>query len=331
MESGQAIGFISTVVEMELLVKPNARKELRGSDRAEAFLRETHNLAVPSRGPHYSPASCRCTGPYSSCSVGLHHRGHWARRAVRSYYRQRFHHRFPFNRYSLLLPGRLSLEGGAMPPKTMFEKIWDAHVVHEEPGRPAILYIDLHLVHEVSSPQAFDGLRIAGRKVRRTDLTVATADHNVPTWDRSLPTTDEVSRNQLEALSLNCEEFGVTVYDMHSPLQGHSPHHRPGAGVHPAGQDHRLRRQPHLHPRRLRGLRPGHRHVGGGARPGHPDPAPERAQDHGGPGQWAAALRGDRQGPDPGHHRADRDTRRRRPRHRVHRRGPFAPYRWMAA
>ena len=107
-----------------------------------------------------------------------------------------------------------------MPPKTMFEKIWDAHVVHEEPARPAILYIDLHLVHEVSSPQAFDGLRIAGRKVRRTDLTVATADHNVPTWDRSLPITDEVSRNQLEALSLNCEEFGVTVYDMHSPLQG---------------------------------------------------------------------------------------------------------------
>ena len=107
-----------------------------------------------------------------------------------------------------------------MPPKTMFEKIWDAHVVHEEPGRPAILYIDLHLVHEVSSPQAFDGLRIAGRKVRRTDLTVATADHNVPTWDRSLPITDEVSRNQLEALSFNCEEFGVTVYDMHSPLQG---------------------------------------------------------------------------------------------------------------
>ena len=107
-----------------------------------------------------------------------------------------------------------------MPPKTMFEKIWDAHVVHEEPGRPAILYIDLHLVHEVSSPQAFDGLRIAGRKVRQTDLTVATADHNVPTWDRSLPITDEVSRNQLEALSLNCEEFGVTVYDMHSPLQG---------------------------------------------------------------------------------------------------------------
>ena len=77
-----------------------------------------------------------------------------------------------------------------MPPKTMFEKIWDTHVVHEEPGQPTILYVDLHLVHEVTSPQAFDGLRMAGRKVRRTDLTVATADHNTPTWDLSLPITD---------------------------------------------------------------------------------------------------------------------------------------------
>ena len=72
-----------------------------------------------------------------------------------------------------------------MPPKTTFEKIWDAHVVHEEPGEPTLLYIDLHLVHEVTSPQAFEGLRMAGRKVRRTDLTVATADHNTPTWDLS--------------------------------------------------------------------------------------------------------------------------------------------------
>ena len=84
-----------------------------------------------------------------------------------------------------------------MPPKTMFEKIWESHVVHEEPGQPALLYIDLHLVHEVTSPQAFEGLRLAGRRVRRTDLTVATADHNTPTWDRSLPITDEISRKQL--------------------------------------------------------------------------------------------------------------------------------------
>ena len=107
-----------------------------------------------------------------------------------------------------------------MPPKTMFEKIWDAHVVHQEPGQDAIVYVDLHLVHEVTSAQAFDGLRAAGRKVRRTDLTVATADHNVPTRDRSLPIADDLARRQLEALAHNCKEFGVPLYDMHSPLQG---------------------------------------------------------------------------------------------------------------
>jgi len=102
----------------------------------------------------------------------------------------------------------------------MFEKIWDAHVVHEEPGQPTLLYIDLHLVHEVTSAQAFEGLRLAGRRVRRLDLTIATADHNTPTWDRSLPVTDEVSKKQLEALSRNCAEFGVPLYDMYSPHQG---------------------------------------------------------------------------------------------------------------
>ena len=105
-------------------------------------------------------------------------------------------------------------------PKIMFEKIWDAHVVHDEPGQSTILYVDLHLVHEVTSPQAFDGLRLAGRKVRRLDLTVATADHNTPTWDRSLPITDEISKKQLDALSRNCAEFGVSLHDMYSPLQG---------------------------------------------------------------------------------------------------------------
>ena len=107
-----------------------------------------------------------------------------------------------------------------MPPDTMFEKIWDAHVVHAEPGEAAVLYVDLHLVHEVTSAQAFDGLRLTGRQVRRTDLTVATADHNTPTWDLSLPVTDEISQKQLDALSKNCEEFGVTLYDRFSPMQG---------------------------------------------------------------------------------------------------------------
>ena len=107
-----------------------------------------------------------------------------------------------------------------MPPKTMFEKIWDVHVVHAKPGEAAVLYVDLHLIHEVTSAQAFDGLRLAGRRVRRTDLTVATADHNTPTWDLSLPVTDEISQKQLDALSKNCEEFGVTLYDRFSPMQG---------------------------------------------------------------------------------------------------------------
>ncbi|MCL0044017.1 3-isopropylmalate dehydratase large subunit [Dehalococcoidia bacterium] len=105
-------------------------------------------------------------------------------------------------------------------PKTMFEKIWEAHVVHQEPGEPAILYVDLHLVHEVTSPQAFDGLRLNQRRVRQPTVTIATADHNVPTAGRSLPIVDPISRKQVETLARNCEEFGITLYDMHSPGQG---------------------------------------------------------------------------------------------------------------
>ena len=107
-----------------------------------------------------------------------------------------------------------------MKSKTMFEKIWDAHVVTAEAGRPAILYIDLHLVHEVTSAQAFEGLRIAGRKVRRSDLTVATMDHNVPTVERHLPLADPIARKQIEVLAHNCDAFGITLYDLHSPRQG---------------------------------------------------------------------------------------------------------------
>ena len=105
-------------------------------------------------------------------------------------------------------------------PKTMFEKIWEAHVVTQEAGQPALLYIDLHLVHEVTSPQAFDGLRLTGRSVRRPNLTVATMDHNVPTTDRSLPIADDISRRQMDALARNCKEFGITLYDIHDKRQG---------------------------------------------------------------------------------------------------------------
>jgi 3-isopropylmalate/(R)-2-methylmalate dehydratase large subunit len=102
----------------------------------------------------------------------------------------------------------------------MFQKIWDSHIVHAEPGKPAILYIDLHLVHEVTSPQAFEGLRLAGRKVRRPERTVATPDHNIPTTDRSLPIADPISRQQVETLRQNCREFGIRLYDMNDIRQG---------------------------------------------------------------------------------------------------------------
>src|ERR1044072_7660825 len=104
--------------------------------------------------------------------------------------------------------------------KTLFEKIWDAHVVYHEPGSPALLYIDCHLVHEVTSPQAFEGLRLSNRKVRRPDLTYATMDHNVPTSDRSLPILDATSKTQIETLEQNCREFGVQLYGLDNPRQG---------------------------------------------------------------------------------------------------------------
>jgi 3-isopropylmalate/(R)-2-methylmalate dehydratase large subunit len=107
-----------------------------------------------------------------------------------------------------------------MTPRTLFEKIWDAHVVRAEEGKPTLLYIDLHLVHEVTSPQAFEGLRLAGRKVRRPEKTVATMDHNVPTTSRALPILDPISLQQMETLAANCAEFGITLYDLHSDKQG---------------------------------------------------------------------------------------------------------------
>ncbi|MCH7655391.1 MAG: 3-isopropylmalate dehydratase large subunit [Chloroflexi bacterium] len=110
-----------------------------------------------------------------------------------------------------------------MPPKTMFQKIWDAHIVHQEDGKPTLLYVDLHLVHEVTSPQAFEGMREAGRSVRRPDLTVAVADHNVPTTgDRSakVPIEDPTSAAQLDAMGRNAGEFGIEYYDMYSEDQG---------------------------------------------------------------------------------------------------------------
>ena len=107
-----------------------------------------------------------------------------------------------------------------MAPRTLFEKVWAAHVVHEPADGPALLYVDLHLVHEVTSPQAFEGLRVAGRRVRRPDLTLATVDHNVPTGDRALPIADPISAAQVRTLEQNVREFGVDLYGLESPDQG---------------------------------------------------------------------------------------------------------------
>src|SRR6266511_5404089 len=107
-----------------------------------------------------------------------------------------------------------------MTARTLFEKVWDGHVVHQFPEGPALLYVDLHLVHEVTSPQAFEGLRQAGRRVRRPGLTVATVDHNVPTGDRAAPIADPIAARQLEALAVNAREFGLELFDLRSPEQG---------------------------------------------------------------------------------------------------------------
>jgi 3-isopropylmalate/(R)-2-methylmalate dehydratase large subunit len=108
--------------------------------------------------------------------------------------------------------------------RTLADKVWDSHVVRRsggnQAGEPDLLYIDLHLVHEVTSPQAFDGLRLSGRPVRRSDLTIATEDHNVPTRDTLLPIADPVSRIQVEALRKNCADFGLRLYPMNDPGQG---------------------------------------------------------------------------------------------------------------
>ena len=105
-------------------------------------------------------------------------------------------------------------------PRTLFDKIWDSHLVDRQDDGTCRIYIDRHLVHEVTSPQAFEGLRLAGRQVRRPDATLAVADHNVPTSDRAHGIDDEESRVQVEALRDNCAEFGVPYYGMDDVRQG---------------------------------------------------------------------------------------------------------------
>ena len=157
-------------------------------------------------------------------------------------------------------------------PRTLYDKIWDNHVVEEQEDGTVLLYIDCHLVLEVTSPQAFDGLRAAGRKVRRPLATIAVADHNVPTTDRSAGIADPLSRHQVETLERNVREFGIPYFAMTDIRQGIVHVIGPEQGFTATRHDGGVRRQPHRDARRLRraGLR--HRHVRSRARAGDADP-----------------------------------------------------------
>ena len=143
-------------------------------------------------------------------------------------------------------------------PKTLAEKVWERHVVHRADGEPDLLYVDLHLVHEVTSPQAFDGLRLHGRTVRRPDLTVATMDHNVPTTPG--PVTDADQRHA-DGGAVE-ERAGVRHHALPDGLAGpgHRARDRPRAGLHAAGDGDRVRRLAHLDARRVRRAGVRHRH-----------------------------------------------------------------------
>ena len=205
--------------------------------------------------------------------------------------------------------------------RTLFEKIWDAHVVAQEPGAPAVLYIDLHLVHEVTSPQAFTGLRQRGLKVRRPDRTVATMDHSIPTTDRRAADprrdggqADSVSRRQLPGVRHSAARHALAA-----PRD--RARHRAGARADPAGHDDRVRRQPHLDPRRVRRAGVRHRHERSRARAGDAVPAPAQGQDLRSPGGGPAWPGRVGEGHHPRDDREDRHRRRHRPRLRVHRSG----------
>ena len=160
----------------------------------------------------------------------------------------------------------------------------------QEEGKPSILYIDLHLVHEVTSPQAFEGLRLTGRKVRRPDLTFATMDHNVPTKDR-FNITDPISKQQIDTLTKNCREFGIKLFDLDSDRSRGRARHGTRARLDASGQNDRVRRQPHFDARRVRRAGFRDRHERSGARTGDAMLAASEAEDDGSARQRQAASR----------------------------------------
>ena len=149
---------------------------------------------------------------------------------------------------------------------TLLEKVWDAHTVRKLPNGQTQLFVGLHLVHEVTSPQAFDMLRARGWKVRYPSRTIATVDHIVPTRDQRRPFMDVMAEDMLSALERNCREAGVPLLDLNSGVAGHRARHRARARPDAAGHDDCLRRQPHVDARRVRRGRVRHRHVAGARR-----------------------------------------------------------------
>ena len=197
-------------------------------------------------------------------------------------------------------------------PRTLYDKIWDDHLIEEDPDGASLIYIDRHIVHEVTSPQAFEGLRLSGRKVHAPDKTLLVVDHNVPTTDRHLPNPDPESAAQIAYLAENAKFFNLEYYDEFDQAPGHRPHHRPGAGLHAARRDAGLRRQPYRDQRRVRRARLRHRHLGSRARAGDADADPVEIEEHARGGRRQAAARRHRQGHHPRHHRRDRHRRRHR-------------------
>ena len=194
--------------------------------------------------------------------------------------------------------------------RTLAEKLWDSHVVRRAAGEPDLLYIDMHLVHEVTSPQAFDGLRLAGRPVRRPDLTLATEDHNVPDAEHRSPDRRPGQPHPGRDAAQELRRLRYQAVPDGRHRTGHRARHRPAAGHHPAGNDDGLRRLAHVHPRRVRRAGVRYRHQPGRARAGDADPADGPAQDDGGDGRRRPAAGRHAQGRDPRRHRPDRHRRR---------------------
>ena len=194
--------------------------------------------------------------------------------------------------------------------RTLAEKVWDDHVVRRAEGEPDLLFIDLHLLHEVTSPQAFDGLRQNGRQVRRLDLTIATEDHNTPTLDIDKPIADPVSRAQLETLRKNCADFGVRLHPLGDVEQGVVHVVGPQLGLTQPGMTV-VCGDSHTSTHGAFGaLAFGIGTSPGRACAGHPDAAAGPPEDHGDHRRRRTARRRHRQGPDPGDHRPDRHRRR---------------------